>query len=600
MASRPRRYCAEQALQSLLAFSNDSDEDMDVFDDAENDITMEDDAVVREAAQMVNMPDDIMDQNALEIVYQSDDETSLSETDDVDIQNEATEQIFCSRSGRLWNTSKPSASSGRQPSRNIIHFNEGPTPNANPQSEKDAILMFLSSALETTVLYSNLQGRRIIANWNIANPHKRKTFKQIDIIEMEAFLGLLVLLGAFRARYRDVDELWSTRDGYPICRATMTRERFVQIKSVLRFDDPLRRDRHDKLAPVRDMFQEFNSNLSRHYVPSPYLTIDEQLLEYHGRVRFRQYISSKPGKFGIKILWLCCAESYYILNGVIYIGVGTVVPNENLTTFGVTMHLMQPFLNTGRHLTGDNWFSSMQLVDALREKDTSYIGTMRNNNRDVPDIAKSTVGRQRKDTRIFYDEKGNAMVSFWDKGTKPVILVDSFHTNVPLPEINTKSCTVLEYNRTKSGVDMADKRLRAFSCKRKCKRWPFSIFCNMVDIAGNNGSIIFFNRYPHAARKQGQHYRFLVNAGYDLVDRHIRRRLQQGPLRATIQTAMKLVGYDIPAQSLPSEERLQKPIRCGLCPPKRDRKTSSCCPRCHRPRCTEHRSHLCTDCSTSV
>lgn len=132
----------------------------------------------------------------------------------------------------------------------------------------------------------------------------------------------------------------------------MSRQRFQQIKSLLRFDDPLRRDKTDSLAPIRSAFECFNSHLSRVYVPSPFLTIDEQLLEFHGRVKFRQYIPSKPGKFGIKLFWICDAESFYILNGVIYIGTGTIQPGERVTTMGLTMHLMNPFLNSGRHLTG--------------------------------------------------------------------------------------------------------------------------------------------------------------------------------------------------------------------------------------------------------
>jgi len=132
----------------------------------------------------------------------------------------------------------------------------------------------------------------------------------------------------------------------------MARKRFLLIKSLLRFDDPLRRDRDDPLAPIRTVFEQFITRLRQFYVPCPYLTIDEQLLEFHGRVKFKQYMSSKPGKFGIKIFWLCDAESFYMLNGFVYIGVGSVVPGEGVTSHSVSMRLMQPFLNTGRHLTG--------------------------------------------------------------------------------------------------------------------------------------------------------------------------------------------------------------------------------------------------------
>ena len=89
-------------------------------------------------------------------------------------------------------------------------------------------------------------------------------------------------------------------------------------------------------------------------------------MEFHGTVRFRQYIASKPGKFGIKIFWLCCVDSFYAVNGAIYIGVGSIYPEQSVTSLDVTMHLMKPYLNSGRRLTADNWFSSVELVEKLK------------------------------------------------------------------------------------------------------------------------------------------------------------------------------------------------------------------------------------------
>lgn len=376
----------------------------------------------------------------------------------------------------------------------------------------------------------------------------------------------------------------------------MTRERFLQIKSLLRFDDPLRRDKEDSLAPIRDLFEQFNSRLRLFYVASPNLTIDEQLLEFHGRVKFRQYIKSKPGKFGIKIIWLCDAETFYCLNGVVYIGVGTLEPGKGITTSGVTLHLMKPYLNTGRNLTGDNWFTSMELVNTLRENNTTYIGTIKSNSRGVPPIAKCTKDRVKKDTKIFQDDNRTTLVSFWDKGVKPVLLVDSFHRHVPAPEVNCKAETVLAYNRTKSGVDIADKRMRGLTCKRKCRRWPYAVFSNLVDAASNNATIVFNKKHPGKTRKQDQHYSFLTNAGYQLVDAHIRRRIENvSQLKSSTRAAMRSLGYNSTA-AVPSEPIMEKSRRCYLCENKKDRKTNQCCPQCHQPRCREHRSELCVKC----
>jgi hypothetical protein len=103
----------------------------------------------------------------------------------------------------------------------------------------------------------------------------------------------------------------------------------------------------------------------------------------------------------------------------------------------------------------------------------------------VPHIAKSSAGRVKKDTKVFYNQDGAVLVSFWEKSSKPVLLIDTLHKTVQ------KCSTVLQYNRTKSGVDIFDKRVKGFSCKRKRRRWLYAIFSNVIDMATNNTGIIF-------------------------------------------------------------------------------------------------------------
>lgn len=42
--------------------------------------------------------------------------------------------------------------------------------------------------------------------------------------------------------------------------------------------------------------------------PDKHITVDEALILYKGRVRFRQYIESKRARFGIKVFVLCPSE----------------------------------------------------------------------------------------------------------------------------------------------------------------------------------------------------------------------------------------------------------------------------------------------------
>jgi hypothetical protein len=90
--------------------------------------------------------------------------------------------------------------------------------------------------------------------------------------------------------------------GHSVFRATMPRNRFCILKAHLRFVDPLCRDPNDFMDPVRDVTTLFIRTLRNHMTASEYVCDDEQLVEFHGRVRVRQYIPSKPGKYGIHIL----------------------------------------------------------------------------------------------------------------------------------------------------------------------------------------------------------------------------------------------------------------------------------------------------------
>ena len=292
----------------------------------------------------------------------------------------------------------------------------------------------------------------------------------MDRIEIEAFIGLLLLAGAYKAQYRPVSELWSLKEGQPVFRATMSEQRFKLIKGAMRFDDPARRDR---LASVRFIFDLITKKFRSFVEASENLTIDEQLLEYHGRVDFRQYIGTKPGKFGIKIYWLTEAKSSYCLAGFVYIGADSILDiteESSSTTEATVWFLMQHFIGKGRQLTRDNWFTTLPLVDRLKKNLTTYVGTIRSIRRDIPAIARSTVGRTKGDTKIYHNKNNILMVSFRDKGNRPVLLVDSHIHHCPVPNIGDKPETVRFYNETKSGVDTLDKKIRMFSCKRKCRR----------------------------------------------------------------------------------------------------------------------------------
>jgi hypothetical protein len=78
---------------------------------------------------------------------------------------------------------------------------------------------------------------------------------------------------------------------------------------------------------------------------------------------------NKSNKFGIKFWMLVDNDTKYLCNTFPYLGKDALRSvNESLTE-GVVMWLMSPYLNKGRNVTTDNFFTSASLAWTLKAKD---------------------------------------------------------------------------------------------------------------------------------------------------------------------------------------------------------------------------------------
>ena len=70
----------------------------------------------------------------------------------------------------------------------------------------------------------------------------------------------------------------------------------------------------------------------------------------------------KPGKYGLKILWNCDAISSYPMKGEIYLGRQPGTARDRNQGAQLVKRLTPPWLNTGRNITCDNCFTSIDLA----------------------------------------------------------------------------------------------------------------------------------------------------------------------------------------------------------------------------------------------
>lgn len=145
--------------------------------------------------------------------------------------------------------------------------------------------------------------------------------------------------------------------------------------------------------------------------------------------------------------------------------------------------------------SGDNFFSSLDLLKYLANKQFSYVGTIRLNRRELPDIPCVMKNEPRYASRFFKDSTGTAsLVAYKAKPNKIVALVSSFH-DIPYvvsPESEKKKPNVVEsYNRSKCGVDCFDSMARMYSTRCACRRWPMYVLFNILDIAAINSWVLY-------------------------------------------------------------------------------------------------------------
>ncbi|XP_050295783.1 uncharacterized protein LOC126735740 [Anthonomus grandis grandis] len=216
--------------------------------------------------------------------------------------------------------------------------------------------------------------------------------KNTNICEIKAFFGLLYIQSIFKSYHEDVRSMWATDGtGRPIFRATMSLARFSFLLSCLRFDNvETRKERvkTDKLAAMSELFDEFVARSKSCYSLGIYLTVDEMLVPFRGRCGFRMYIPNKPAKYGIKMQVLADAKTHYLVNAEIYVGSEIKVNGAKKPTLSnptrVVLRLVECVKGTNRNITGDNWYSSVELVDELKKNSLTYVGTLRKNKKSVP------------------------------------------------------------------------------------------------------------------------------------------------------------------------------------------------------------------------
>ncbi|XP_034533127.1 piggyBac transposable element-derived protein 4-like [Notolabrus celidotus] len=528
-----------------------------------------------------------IDDDAEDAEFKINSDTSDSDSMEEMEEQEGTDETedWISKSGLSWSPSHEEtleyfpAPTGLAP---------GPTRYAISQIStlKSAFDLFLTDDMLQLVLKrTNLHGREFTKGW-----------KDIDLVDLEAYIGLLLLAGVYRSRSENVKSLWDDQTGRAIFRATMSCGMFSLIGQNIRFDRKAERAEKsdDKLAAIRELWDQWTDRLPLLFNPSRDICIDEQLVPFKGHCRFRQYMPKKPGKYGIKIWVACDVPTNYVWRMQVYLGKAAGDAPEVGQGKRVVIDLTKGL--RGHTVTCDNFFTSHALAQELLKRKMALVGTIRSNKPELPPQL-LRIKKRAVLSSLFAFTKNTTFVSYVPKRGKNVTLLSTKHRRPVVNRDDKKKPEIItDYNSCKGAVDTLDKLVGTYSCHRKTRRWPLAMFFNILDVSACNAYVLWTAVDPTWFKTKSVRRRvFLEELGKSLVNPQIARRttVPRSPFAAAIVKAARTVPET--DDSGPEGPSPKKRKVCFCCI-KKKRKVYNVCCKCEKHICREHMSTICLSC----
>ena len=469
-------------------------------------------------------------------------------------------------------------------------------PNFPIHSTKAAFQMFLTEEMvEIIIECTNKKGAfKYGQRWEPVN----KT-------ELYAWIGLHIRAGINHDGLRPIHELFSAKEGPAVYGASMSRRRFNEIKENIRFDDiETRQERKESsdqgsLSPIHDIFTKFVESCNAMYKPYKNVTIDESIVGFKGRCSFKIYMPSKPVRFGLKVWTMCDSKNSILCNAQVYTG-KKFKGSEIGQGKRVVLDLSTNIAGTGRNITADNLFTSISLCEELWNRNLTFLGTMRKNKGEIPPSFQGSKRREVQSTNFgFSKDLKMMMASYVPKKGKSVVMLSSAHYCPSIDEQPPfKPKMILDYNKSKGGVDTFDQCIKNYSCKRTTNRWPLSLIYWIIDASEYNSSVCYMMKNPAMYQGSQKRRKFLYDLSEELLGPQILRRAQSTDFSRLHKETRTKINLCLPSEPMVPQagEGTSKKRRCIKCPRQMDKKTTKSCAKCSMPICNDHIQYICNDC----
>jgi len=136
-------------------------------------------------------------------------------------------------------------------------------------------------------------------------------------------------------------------------------------------------------AKVRFVINHLNCAFQASLENSDSQSVDEHMIKFKGKSSMKQYIKSKPIKWGFKMWFRCCSKTGYVYQFDIYLGRKTATQEYNLGK-SVVLQLCEKLNGSYCQVFFDNFFTSPRLIKQLFENGIYAMGTARVNRKNMP------------------------------------------------------------------------------------------------------------------------------------------------------------------------------------------------------------------------
>ena len=221
------------------------------------------------------------------------------------------------------------------------------------------------------------------------------------------------------------------------------------------------------------------------------------MVPWCGHLLFRQYNSSKAHKYGVKIYQLCNPEGYTYTSSV-YVGKDALAHRSQPTattthTTQIVLDVVEKYLNSGKTVTTDNFYSSVALAKILSEIQTHRVGT----------LCKDQVGNSREVPAARLKKReivGPEIVMAKWQSKRDVLMLSTKHDlkivatgkRNRINEVVMKPEIIICYNKGKQGIDISDQMASYFTPLRRTIRWYHKVaFEFMLNTTVVNALIIY-------------------------------------------------------------------------------------------------------------